>query len=157
MLINLILGSLCHLQCAIPVLDGLFQEPHNMAVIELLLTMAHWHGLAKLHMHHDLLLESLDRVTKVLGLKLCTFVQSTYTAFDTKELQCEYIAHTCREARQVPCVNHQTAVSAEQQQAGEASNTTTAMTSAEHCVEENLNTTSRPSVPASWATTSGGS
>ena len=121
--------------------------------MELLFTMAHWHGLAKLRMHHDLLLESLDEVTKALGSRLRKFVQSTCTAFDTKELQREYIARTRREARQVPRANHQTAVSAEQQQAGEASNTTTATTSAEHCVEENLNATSGP---ASRATTSGG-
>ena len=127
-----------------------------MAVMELLFTMAHWHGLAKLCMHHDLLLESLDEGTKALGLRFCKFVQSTCTSFDTKELQHEHIACTHRETRQVPRVNHQTGKSAEPQQAGEASNTTTATISAEHCVEENLNMTSGPPVPASQATTSGG-
>ncbi|KIM83848.1 hypothetical protein PILCRDRAFT_68635, partial [Piloderma croceum F 1598] len=48
------------LQCAIPVFDGLLPEPHNSAVLDLLFVIAHWHGLAKLHMHHDLTLDILD-------------------------------------------------------------------------------------------------
>ena len=69
-------------------------------MMELLFTMAHWHGLAKLHMHHDLILDKLDKLTKVLGMRLCDFSQKTCVQFDTKELQWEYNAHIRREAKQ---------------------------------------------------------
>ena len=48
--------SLYHSQCDIPVFEVLIDMPHNTAVMDLLFTMAHWHCLAKLHMHHALLL-----------------------------------------------------------------------------------------------------
>ena len=146
-----------------------------MAVMELLFTMAHWHGLVKLWMHHDLLLDILDKATKVLGSRLCKFVQKTCSAFDTKELQCKYDACTHRQAKQSAHVNCQTGGSANvhdfvaaplhvgqnpepisaKQHTGETSNTTTTMIFAEHCAEENFNVTSRLPVPASRARTSG--
>ena len=129
--------------------DGLFPEPHNTAVMGLLFTMAHWHGLAKLRVHHDLLLDSLDEATKALGLRLRKFVQRTCTAFDTKELHREYNARTRRQTKQAAHVNRQTGASAEQHPAGETSNTTTTTIFAEHRAEEILNATSRPPVPTS--------
>ena len=137
--------------------------------------MAHWHGLAKLWMHHDLLLDFLDEATKALGSRLHKFVQKTCSAFDTKELQREYDARTHRQAKQSAYVNRQTGgstnmhdsvaaplrvgqnpepISAEQH-TGETSNTTTTMISAEHHAEENFNATSRLPVPALRARTSG--
>lgn len=68
--------------------------------MELLFAMAHWHGLAKLRMHHDLLLDFLDGATGSLGLRLRQFSRKTCTAFDTKELQREYNARIRREAKQ---------------------------------------------------------
>ena len=79
-------------QCAIPVFDGLLPEPHNQAVLELLFVMAHWHGLAKLRMHHDYTLEILDQVTTALGEKMRAFSDQTCTAFATKELRREFDA-----------------------------------------------------------------
>ena len=137
--------------------------------------MAHWHGLVKLQMHHDLLLDFLDEATKALGSRLHKFVQKTCSAFDTKELQREYDACTHRQAKQSAHVNCQTGGSANmhnsvaaplhmgqnpepisaKQHTGETSNTTTTTISAEHCVEENFNTTSRLPVPVSRARTSG--
>ena len=98
---------LCQCQCAIPVFDGLFLEPHNTSVMELLFTMAHWHGLAKLHMHHNLLLNLLDNETKAFGTRLRKFSQRTYAAFDTKELKREYNVCIHREAKQAEQANHQ--------------------------------------------------
>ena len=146
-----------------------------MALMELLFMMAHWHGLAKLRMHHDLLLDFLDEATKVPGSRFCKFVQKTCSAFDTKELQHKYDACTHRQAKQSAHVNCQTGgstnvhnsvaaplhvgqnpepISAEKH-TGETSNTTTTTISAEHHVEENFNATSRLPVPALRARTSG--
>ncbi|KIK19797.1 hypothetical protein PISMIDRAFT_106967, partial [Pisolithus microcarpus 441] len=51
------------LQCAFPVFEGLLPEPHNSSVLELLCTLCHWHGFAKLHMHTDETLRVMDDLT----------------------------------------------------------------------------------------------
>jgi hypothetical protein len=84
-------------QCAIPVFDGLLPEPHNRQVQQLLFTMAHWHGLAKLRMHTDLTLDVMDRITVMLGKKLRLFQQETCQAFQTRELKRERDARIRRE------------------------------------------------------------
>ncbi|KAG2155200.1 uncharacterized protein EDB93DRAFT_1247691 [Suillus bovinus] len=55
------------LQCSIPVFDGLLPVPHNKVLMNLLFTMSHWHGLAKLRMHSDITLKILDQQTTHLG------------------------------------------------------------------------------------------
>lgn len=67
--------------------------------------MAHWHGMAKLRMHHDLTLDILEAVTKALGEKLRKFSDVTCVAFETKELQREYNARMRRQARQADPTN----------------------------------------------------
>ena len=69
-------------------------------MMELFFTTAHWHGLVKLCMHYDLILDKLDKLTKVLGMRLHDFSQKTCVQFDTKELQQEYNACIQREAKQ---------------------------------------------------------
>jgi hypothetical protein len=86
------------IQCSIPVFDGLLEEPHNQVVMDLLFVMAHFHGLAKLGLHHDKTLEVMDAATKSLGEKLRAFNQTTCGAFDTKELRREYNARVRRAA-----------------------------------------------------------
>jgi hypothetical protein len=85
------------IQCAIPAFDGLFPEPYNKSILELLFVMAHWHGLAKLRMHNDLTLQVMDAATVTLGEKLRDFCQNTCTAFATKELRREFNARVRRE------------------------------------------------------------
>ena len=74
-------------QCAIPVFDGLLSESHNMYVLKLLFELAHWHGLAKLHMHTDATLEILSHATRSLGNSLRIFEGRTCAAFETQELE----------------------------------------------------------------------
>ncbi|KAF7970284.1 hypothetical protein HWV62_24482 [Athelia sp. TMB] len=91
------------LQCAIPVFEGLLPEPHNSAIMELLFTCAHWHGLAKLRMHIDSTLTLLDEETIKIGEQLRSFVDSTCEAFATKELGREVAARNRRQKKsQVP-------------------------------------------------------
>ncbi|KAG2742745.1 hypothetical protein P692DRAFT_20879278 [Suillus brevipes Sb2] len=84
------------LQCSIPVFDGLLPEPHNRIVLELLFTMAHWHGLAKLRMHSDLTLEIMDEVTSTLGRQFREFKNTVCTAYQTRELPREVGARARR-------------------------------------------------------------
>ena len=86
-------------KCAIPVFDGLFPEPHNTAVLQLLFICAHWHGMAKLRMHIDPTLDILDDVTVDIGNAFRTFNNETFPAFDTRELPREANARKRRQAK----------------------------------------------------------
>ena len=71
--------------------------------------MAHW------CIHHDLILDELDKLTEVLGTRLHDFSQKTCTQFDTRKLQREYNAHIWREAEQADCASSQPKTSMEPQ------------------------------------------
>jgi hypothetical protein len=79
--------------------------------MELLFTMAQWHGLAKLRMHHDLTLDVMDAVTSSLGVKLREFSKKTCPAFATRELRREYNARLRREAKKLASRHRQTTTS----------------------------------------------
>ena len=53
--------------------DGLFPEPSQQIVINLLYTLAHWHALAKLQLHTDTTLCELSVATQALGQELRRF------------------------------------------------------------------------------------
>ncbi|KAG8958343.1 hypothetical protein FRC05_009001, partial [Tulasnella sp. 425] len=55
------------LQCAIPAFEGLFPEPIDCKIQELLFVLADWHSLAKLRLHTDSTLGQLEAATRVLG------------------------------------------------------------------------------------------
>jgi hypothetical protein len=86
-------------QCAIPVFDGLLPEPHNTVVLRLIFLCCHWHGLAKLRMHTDHTLMILNATTSYLGQEFRAFVDTTCSAFDTRELDREVNARRRREAK----------------------------------------------------------
>jgi hypothetical protein len=79
-------------QCAIPVFDGLLPEPHNTAILRLLFTCSHWHGLAKLRMHTTDTLDIFDEATRRIGTEFRAFKAKTCAAFDTYELGREHDA-----------------------------------------------------------------
>ena len=86
------------LQCIIPCIEGLFPEPHNTSVIELLFIFAMWHALAKLHVHTDTSLRFLDTATTALGNALRYFVRVTCPEFNTFETSSEYTKRQCQQA-----------------------------------------------------------
>ncbi|KAG1821944.1 uncharacterized protein BJ212DRAFT_1445347 [Suillus subaureus] len=88
------------LQCSFPVFNCLLPEPHNGTVLQLLFTMAHWHRLAKLHMHSDLTLEIMDQVTTVVSKQFCHFKATVCSAYVTHKLHQEAEAHTRHHAKQ---------------------------------------------------------
>src|ERR1700677_475717 len=78
------------------VFKGLSPEPHNMTVLTLLFTFAHWHGLAKLCMHIDTMVEILDEKTTALRHQLHQFESATCSAYETHELKREAAARVRR-------------------------------------------------------------
>lgn len=75
--------------------------------------MGHWHGLAKLRMHHDLTLNLLDSVTETLGEQLRNFSQKICPKFDTLELRREQQARLRREAKKASTRHHSSSSQAE--------------------------------------------
>ena len=60
-------------QCAIPVFDGLFPEPHQGILMDLLFELATWHALAKLRLHTESTITALEHSTQCLGKAIWTF------------------------------------------------------------------------------------
>jgi hypothetical protein len=90
-------------QCAIPVFDGLLPEPHNTHVLRVLFDLAHWHGLAKLHLHTDTTLALFSQVTTSFGNRLRTFKEKTCKMYPTRELEREQAARVRRKSKQQEC------------------------------------------------------
>ncbi|KAG1777570.1 hypothetical protein EV702DRAFT_1197182 [Suillus placidus] len=88
------------LQCSIRFFEGLLPNPHNKIVVNLLFTMAHWHGLAKLWMHSNLTLDILDLQTTKLGEQFRQFKVKVCSAYNTQELDHEVDVRTCRQAKE---------------------------------------------------------
>ncbi|KAF4601473.1 hypothetical protein EYR40_004841 [Pleurotus pulmonarius] len=86
------------LQCAGPVFEGILPEPHDSNIQKLLFTFAEWHALAKLRMHTEETLSSLDHATSELGRQLRHFEKHTCAAFETKELPKEEAARGRRQS-----------------------------------------------------------
>ncbi len=86
------------LQVAIPVFEGLLEEPYNTIILDLLFTLATWHGLAKLRLHTESTLKVFEECTRNLGTILRRFSASVCSQFATKELPREEAARGRRTA-----------------------------------------------------------
>jgi hypothetical protein len=87
-------------KCAIPVFEGLFEEPHNKGIMKLLYRTAEWHALAKLRMHSDSTLTLLEDLTVEFGKLMCQFRDLTCSQFQTLELPRETAARYRRKTKQ---------------------------------------------------------
>jgi hypothetical protein len=67
--------------------------------MKLLFTMAHWHGLAKLRLHTDYTLDTLDNLTTILGNQLRDFAENICPKYQTQELPREVGARDRRRAK----------------------------------------------------------
>lgn len=74
------------LQCIIPVIEGLLDEPHNTRLLKLLYRTAEWHAFAKLRMQSDVTILQLEELTKELGVLMRSFKNTTCAEIHTKEL-----------------------------------------------------------------------
>jgi hypothetical protein len=89
-------------KCAIPVFEGLLEEPHNTRIMKLLYRTAEWHALAKLRMHSDSTLTLLEDLTVEFGKLMRQFRDLTCSEpqFQTVELPRETAARYRRQTRQ---------------------------------------------------------
>lgn len=71
------------MQCAIPVFEGLLDEPYNTMLMQLLYRAAEWHALAKLWMHTRATLDLLEKCTVNLGQLMRKFRDTTFIQFNT--------------------------------------------------------------------------
>lgn len=83
-------------QCAMPAFDGLLPEPHNAVILDLLFLCGTWHAYAKLRLHTDSTLASLDLVGRALCQAINKFVEVTCNAYKTKALPKESAARARR-------------------------------------------------------------
>ncbi|KAI0645610.1 hypothetical protein C8Q79DRAFT_965394 [Trametes meyenii] len=89
------------LQCFIPAIDRILDEPHNSIVLDVVFLSALLHGLHKLHMHTDSTTKISDTVLVEYGKALRRFNKVTCTAFATVDLPKEIAARVRRTARQM--------------------------------------------------------
>jgi hypothetical protein len=80
------------IQCTIAVFEGLFPPLHDEIIHELLFELATWHRFAKLCLHTELSICTLEALTMWLGSDLWCFESVTCEAFDTWELPSEEAA-----------------------------------------------------------------
>ncbi|KAF9049001.1 hypothetical protein BJ165DRAFT_1592981 [Panaeolus papilionaceus] len=101
------------LQCAIPVFDGLLEKKHNDIISDLLFELATWHALAKLRLHTESTIQSLENSTTHLGKVLrkfqsvtCDYAQTirTFGPTDGYSTQLGELEHR-RCKRFYPCVH----------------------------------------------------
>src|ERR1700677_1224519 len=89
------------------IFEGLLPELHSTTVLNLWFTFTHWHGLAKLCMHTDTMLDILDEETTALGRQLCQFRSATCSAYETHELKCEAAARVRRDQKKGSTITNQ--------------------------------------------------
>ena len=76
-----------HSQCSIPVFESLLPDSaHNNIVRELLFELATWHALAKLRLHTDTTISSLEHSTRRMGAAIRRFESETCSQFEAKDL-----------------------------------------------------------------------
>jgi len=82
----------------IPAVEGLIPEPYNAKLITLLFRLAEWHALAKLRMHTEHTLTSLNQATVTIGRELRSFREWS-RSFNTVELPHETAARERRKSK----------------------------------------------------------
>jgi hypothetical protein len=90
-------SSQCLSQCAIPAFECLLPKDDNDAVLDLLFLMATFHAYAKLRLHTESTVESLELVTIALCQALRRFSTEVCPRYQTKELPREVSARARRE------------------------------------------------------------
>jgi hypothetical protein len=76
-----------------PVFEDLLPSPHNNIVLDLLFELTLWHGLTKLHLHTEHMLDLFQALTKSLAAMMCRFLKVTCKYYNTQELPKEMAAH----------------------------------------------------------------
>ena len=82
-----------------PCFEGLFLDSCNKLVLDLLFTLAFWHGYAKLRLHSDSSLRVLEGATKVFGTLIRKFKSTICPRYKTKLTPREQDARTRRQTK----------------------------------------------------------
>ncbi|KAK7682685.1 hypothetical protein QCA50_014068 [Cerrena zonata] len=89
-----------YLQCAIPVLEGLFPDrSHDRAIQDLIFILAEWHANAKLRLHTTTTVDILSKLTHSFGVRIRHFATHLSASYDTRELPKEEAARIRRRAK----------------------------------------------------------
>jgi hypothetical protein len=83
----------------IPAVDGLLPKTHNSMIITLLYRLAEWHALAKLRVHTEQTLDSLEKSTTIIGRELRSFRDKSVKSFKCQELPKETAARQRQKER----------------------------------------------------------
>ncbi|PCH36413.1 hypothetical protein WOLCODRAFT_81987, partial [Wolfiporia cocos MD-104 SS10] len=75
------------IQCIIPAVSGLLDQPHNNIVQDLIFELATWHALAKLWLHTEETLQILEHTTRSVGQVVYQFLATMCEYYDTEELK----------------------------------------------------------------------
>ncbi|TRM67223.1 hypothetical protein BD626DRAFT_627628 [Schizophyllum amplum] len=87
------------LQTAMPCFEKLFpNKAHQKIVLDMLFDLGHWHGLAKLRLHTESTMASLDYATRELGKSIRSF-ENIASTYDTRELPGEAAARVRRKQK----------------------------------------------------------
>ncbi|TRM56743.1 hypothetical protein BD626DRAFT_375545, partial [Schizophyllum amplum] len=87
------------LQCALPCFEALFpNKDHQKIVLDLLFDLGYWHGLAKLRLHTDSTIASLEHATIELGRSMRLFERIS-VEYTTTELPKEKRARLQRQQK----------------------------------------------------------
>ena len=92
------------IQCAIPVFEALFDEPHNTRLLTLLYRAAEWHSLAKLWLHTDTTVDYFRKATTTFCRLMREFRNLSCPEFSTVETQSEAAARAHGQVRQEACM-----------------------------------------------------
>lgn len=79
----------------------MLEESHSKIIRELLFELATWHALAKLRLHTETTVTSLEHSTRRLGVAIRKFEKDTCSAFTTFDLPSEDAARARRQAKNV--------------------------------------------------------
>lgn len=89
------------IKCSIPVFEGFIEnKQHDRLVSDILFTYCEWHALAKLRLHSDSTVDSLEVATTELG-RITRLFQKETSIYDTKELRKEVAARGRRHVAMV--------------------------------------------------------
>lgn len=88
------------LQCALPAFEGLLPPEDNEIVMDLIFTLAMWHGLAKFRIHTEDTVGLLEDATAAMGTAIRRFKRTTCEKYYTKEIDTKSLGRKMRVVRQ---------------------------------------------------------
>jgi hypothetical protein len=93
--------TVLNFKCAMPCFEGLFPQPCEKTIQDLLFMLATWHALAKLRMHTSSSLSFFEQCTKSLGQVIRYFHDHVCPRYKTRNTPREVAAKLRRDAARI--------------------------------------------------------